>query len=230
MQIVHKEGYSATSAGPLRARDEAAARAARRDPAHRLQPGHHAVPAPVEGAGLKFAALHRPRRRLRPDRQADARPSRTTSNYFYNVDPVAAQLLDAKTLKPGLGDLTDEMVKRYKAETGAQRGAAARLDGLQPGLDLPHRRAAAGDQEARRLRSRGAAQGGARDRHSRGRHDPGLRRQVLPAGTQMAGQNERSIAGRDAVRRGRDQDRLADGDQAPSIRCSRCPQGHAYAR
>jgi len=40
-------------------------------------------------------------------------------NYFFNIDPVAAQLLDAKTLKPGLGDLTAEMVKRYKAETGA---------------------------------------------------------------------------------------------------------------
>jgi branched-chain amino acid transport system substrate-binding protein len=40
-------------------------------------------------------------------------------NYVYNVDPVAAQLLDPKTLKPGLGDLTAEMVKRYKAETGA---------------------------------------------------------------------------------------------------------------
>ena len=33
---------------------------------------------------------------------------------------MAAQLLDPKTLKPGLGDLTAEMVKRYKAETGAQ--------------------------------------------------------------------------------------------------------------
>jgi branched-chain amino acid transport system substrate-binding protein len=40
-------------------------------------------------------------------------------NYVYNVDPVAAQLLDPKTLKPGLGDLTAEMVKRYKAETKA---------------------------------------------------------------------------------------------------------------
>ena len=39
---------------------------------------------------------------------------------IYNVDPVAAQLLDAKSLKPGLGDLTAEMVKRYKAATGAQ--------------------------------------------------------------------------------------------------------------
>jgi len=38
-------------------------------------------------------------------------------NFFYNVDPVAAQLLDAKTLKSGVGDITAEMVKRYKAET-----------------------------------------------------------------------------------------------------------------
>jgi branched-chain amino acid transport system substrate-binding protein len=41
-------------------------------------------------------------------------------NYFFNVDPVAAQLLDPKTLKPGVADLTAEMVKRYKAQTGAQ--------------------------------------------------------------------------------------------------------------
>jgi branched-chain amino acid transport system substrate-binding protein len=40
-------------------------------------------------------------------------------NYFYSVDPVAAQLLDPNTLKPGLGDLIQEMVERYKAKTGA---------------------------------------------------------------------------------------------------------------
>ena len=39
-------------------------------------------------------------------------------NYVYNVDPVAAQLLDAKSLKPGLGELTKEMVKRYQAQKG----------------------------------------------------------------------------------------------------------------
>ena len=38
-------------------------------------------------------------------------------NYVYNVDPVAAQLLDPKTLAPGVADLTAEMIKRYKAET-----------------------------------------------------------------------------------------------------------------
>jgi branched-chain amino acid transport system substrate-binding protein len=41
-------------------------------------------------------------------------------NYIFNVDPVAAQLLDPKSLAPGLGDLTKEMVKRYKAEKGVQ--------------------------------------------------------------------------------------------------------------
>jgi branched-chain amino acid transport system substrate-binding protein len=41
------------------------------------------------------------------------------AEYIYNVDPVAAQLLDPKTLKPGIGELTQEMVKRYRAETKA---------------------------------------------------------------------------------------------------------------
>ncbi|MBU2090387.1 MAG: ABC transporter substrate-binding protein [Alphaproteobacteria bacterium] len=42
------------------------------------------------------------------------------ADFIYNVDPVAAQLLDPKTLAAGLGDVTAEMVKRYKAETNAQ--------------------------------------------------------------------------------------------------------------
>jgi branched-chain amino acid transport system substrate-binding protein len=40
-------------------------------------------------------------------------------NYFYNVDPVAAQLLDPATLAPGLGDLTQEMIRRYKEKSAA---------------------------------------------------------------------------------------------------------------
>jgi branched-chain amino acid transport system substrate-binding protein len=35
---------------------------------------------------------------------------------FHSVDPVAAQLLDPKKLKPGVGDLTAEMVRRYQKE------------------------------------------------------------------------------------------------------------------
>ena len=38
---------------------------------------------------------------------------------FCNIDPVPAQLLDAKKLAPGIGDLTKVMVERYKAKTGA---------------------------------------------------------------------------------------------------------------
>jgi branched-chain amino acid transport system substrate-binding protein len=41
-------------------------------------------------------------------------------DYFYNVDPVAAQLLDPKTLAPGIADLTRTLVERYKAKTGAK--------------------------------------------------------------------------------------------------------------
>ena len=40
------------------------------------------------------------------------------AEYLLNVDPVAAQLLDPSKLAPGLGDITAEMVKRYKARTG----------------------------------------------------------------------------------------------------------------
>jgi branched-chain amino acid transport system substrate-binding protein len=39
-------------------------------------------------------------------------------NYFHSIDPAAAQLLDPKTLKPGVPDLVKEMVKRYEAVKG----------------------------------------------------------------------------------------------------------------
>jgi branched-chain amino acid transport system substrate-binding protein len=42
------------------------------------------------------------------------------ADYIFNVDPVAAQLLNPASLAPGLGDITAEMVRRYKAETNAQ--------------------------------------------------------------------------------------------------------------
>jgi branched-chain amino acid transport system substrate-binding protein len=35
--------------------------------------------------------------------------------WFHTLDPIASQLIDPKKLKPGVGDLTAEMVKRYKA-------------------------------------------------------------------------------------------------------------------
>ena len=38
---------------------------------------------------------------------------------FCNIDPVPAQLLDGAKLAPGIGDLTKEMVTRFRAKTGA---------------------------------------------------------------------------------------------------------------
>jgi branched-chain amino acid transport system substrate-binding protein len=39
-------------------------------------------------------------------------------NYFHTIDPAASQLLDPKTLKPGVWAMTQEMVKRYQAVKG----------------------------------------------------------------------------------------------------------------
>jgi len=41
------------------------------------------------------------------------------ANLIYNVDPVGAQLLNPATLAPGLGEITKEMVRRYKADVKA---------------------------------------------------------------------------------------------------------------
>ncbi len=46
--------------------------------------------------------------------------------FFHTLDPIAAQLLDPKKLKPGVGDMTAEMVKRYKQfEPNIEPGAIA---------------------------------------------------------------------------------------------------------
>lgn len=42
----------------------------------------------------------------------------TDADYIMDVDPVAAQLLNGDTLAPGLGDVTKEVVRRYKEKTG----------------------------------------------------------------------------------------------------------------
>jgi branched-chain amino acid transport system substrate-binding protein len=43
----------------------------------------------------------------------------TDVDYFCNVDPAAAQTLDPAKLAPGIGDLAQEFLGRYKAKTGA---------------------------------------------------------------------------------------------------------------
>jgi branched-chain amino acid transport system substrate-binding protein len=118
MQIVHKEGYSAT------ATDLSAlvTKLRRVQPDVILHTGYNPditlFLRQAKEAGLKWAALvghgagYSQIDKLYETFKDDV-------NYLLDVDPVPAQLLDPKTLAPGLGDLTAEMVKRYKAETGA---------------------------------------------------------------------------------------------------------------
>ena len=119
MQIVHKEAYSAT-ATDLSALVTKLRRAQADVILHTgYNPDITLFLRQAKEAGLKFMALighgagYGQIDKLIETLGKDV-------NYFYNVDPVAAQLLDPKTLKPGVADLTAEMVKRYKAETGAQ--------------------------------------------------------------------------------------------------------------
>ena len=118
LQIVHKEGYAATSPDL----SALVTKLRRTQPDVILHTGYNPditlFLRQSKDAGLKWAALighgagYGQIDKLIETFKDDV-------NYVYNVDPVAAQLLDAKTLKPGLGDLTAEMVKRYKAETKA---------------------------------------------------------------------------------------------------------------
>jgi branched-chain amino acid transport system substrate-binding protein len=192
MQVGAQGGLFATAADLSALVTKLRPRPGRRHPAHRLQPGHHAVPAPVRrrrackfsvliGHGAGYGQIDKLIETFKDD-----------VNLFYNVDPVAAQLLDPKTLKPGPRRAHQRDGQALQGRDRRARGAAARVDGLQPGLDLPHRRAAARHQEARRVRPRGAEEGGARDRHPEGGTIQGYGVKFFPPGHKMAGQNERS--------------------------------------
>jgi branched-chain amino acid transport system substrate-binding protein len=118
IQVVHKEGYAATSPDL----SALVTKLRRVQPDIILHTGYNPditlFLRQAREAGLKWSALighgagYGQIDKLIETFKDDV-------NYVYNVDPVAAQLLDPKTLKPGLGELTAEMVKRYKAETKA---------------------------------------------------------------------------------------------------------------
>jgi branched-chain amino acid transport system substrate-binding protein len=119
MQIVHKEAYAATSTDL----SALVTKLRRAQPDIILHTGYNPditlFLRQAREANLKFLALIGHGAGYgQIDKLVET--FKDDVNYFFNVDPVAAQLLDPKTLKPGIGDLTAEMVKRYKAETGAQ--------------------------------------------------------------------------------------------------------------
>jgi len=43
---------------------------------------------------------------------------KTDSDYFFNIDPPSAQLMDPKKLAPGLGELAKTFIERYQKKTG----------------------------------------------------------------------------------------------------------------
>ncbi len=116
IQIVHKEGYAATSTDL----SALVTKLRRARPDIILHTGYNPditlFLRQSKEAGLKFDAIighgagYGQIDKLIETFKGDV-------NFFYNVDPVAAQLLDPKSLAPGMGDVTAEMVKRYKAET-----------------------------------------------------------------------------------------------------------------
>ncbi len=118
IQIVHKEGYAATSPDL----SALVTKLRRAQPDVILHTGYNPditlFLRQSKDAGLKWSALIGHGAGYgQIDKLVES--FKDDVNYVYNVDPVAAQLLDPKTLKAGLGDLTAEMVKRYKAETKA---------------------------------------------------------------------------------------------------------------
>ncbi len=118
MQIVHKEAYSATTSDL----SAMVSKLRRAQPDVLLHTGYNPditlFLRQAKEAGLKFSALighgagYSQIDKLYETFKDDV-------NYLLDVDPVPAQLLDPKTLAPGLGDLITEMVKRYRAESGA---------------------------------------------------------------------------------------------------------------
>src|SRR6185503_17863553 len=191
MQIAHKEGYSAT-ATDLSALVTKLRRAQPDIIVHAgYNPDITLFLRQSKEAGLKFMALIGEGAGYgQIDKLAETFGKDV--NYFHNVDPVAAQLLDPKTLKPGVGDITAEMVKRYKAETGvaevpphASMGFNNSWIFLTDVLPRAIKKYGGWDPEALRK--------AALDTDiPLGGTTQGYGVKFFPAGTKMAGQNERS--------------------------------------
>ncbi len=114
------------------------------------------------------------------------------ANYIYNVDPVAAQLLNPASLAAGLGDVTKEMVKRYKADVKG--------DEVPPHVSMGFNQSWIffTDVLPRAIKKYGGYDSEALRKAALDTDIPvggtiqGYGVKFFPAGTKMAGQNERS--------------------------------------
>ena len=139
------------------------------------------------GAGAGYSQLDKLRTTFGPD-----------IDNFCNIDPVPAQLLNPAKLAPGLGELTKTMVERYKAKTGATEVPPHCSMGFNQTWVLLNNVLPVAKEKYGGFDPRGRAQGGARCRHSARRHDPGLWREVLPAGYADVRPERALYTGRDA--------------------------------
>ena len=118
MQVVHKEAYSATTSDLT----AMVSKLRRAQPDVIIHAGYNPditlFLRQAKEAGLKFHALiGEGAGYSQIDKLSET--FKDDVNYLLDVDPAPAQVLDPKKLAPGLGDLINEMVKRYKAEAGA---------------------------------------------------------------------------------------------------------------
>ena len=193
IQVVHKEGYSATSTDL----SALVTKLRRARPDVLLHVGYNPditlFLRQAKEAGLKFSALighgagYSQYGKLEETFGKDV-------NLFMDVDPVAAQILDPRSLKPGLGELIEEMLRRWQAAGGT--GVAP--PHLSMGFNntyvfltdvLPRAIKVHGGIDAEALRKAALETdipiGGTMQ---------GYGVKFYPPGHQMAGQNERSIA------------------------------------
>jgi branched-chain amino acid transport system substrate-binding protein len=116
--------------------------------------------------------------------------------WFHTLDPIASQLLDAKKLRPGVGDMTAEMVKRYKAQFEPNMATAAIAPHVSMGFN--NMWILLNDVLPRAIQKHGGFSAEALAKAARETDIPeggtmqGYGVKFYPAGHRFAGQNERS--------------------------------------
>jgi branched-chain amino acid transport system substrate-binding protein len=193
VQVVHKEGYAATSTDL----SALVTKLRRARPDVLLHVGYNPditlFLRQAKEAGLKFSALighgagYSQYGKLEETFGKDV-------NFVMDVDPVASQLLDAKSLKPGVGDMTQEMLKRWQA----QGGTGVAPPHLSMGFNNTY--VFLTDVLPRAIKKYGGVDTEALRKAALDTDIPiggtmqGYGVKFYPPGHQMAGQNERSIA------------------------------------
>jgi branched-chain amino acid transport system substrate-binding protein len=192
IKVVHKEGYSATSTDL----SALVTKLRRARPDVLLHVGYNPditlFLRQAKEAGLKFSGLighgagYSQYGKLEETFGKDV-------NLFMDVDPVAAQILDPKALKPGMGDLIQQMLSRWQA----QGGSGVAPPHLSMGFNntyvfltdvLPRAIKVHGGIDAEALR-----QAALETDIPIGGTMQGYGVKFYPPGQQMAGQNERAI-------------------------------------